>query len=127
MICGVAIADMAENIAPGWEEGVCTEIDLLEANNHAMQTAIHMQTGGEYGSGNCDANGCFARIGGPMAPPELMNAYGEGKKIDTRHPFDVHTSVDTSGAISIILKQDGRLVTSFDHKMAGAHSGSCLP
>ena len=44
------------------------ELDVLEANNWAMQTAIHTETGGSFGSGNCDRNGCFARVGGPMAP-----------------------------------------------------------
>ena len=43
--------DMAENVAPGWQGGMCTEVDILEANNHAMQTAIHTETGGSFGSG----------------------------------------------------------------------------
>eukprot|EP00966_Prymnesium_polylepis_P157523 3640482-Prymnesium_polylepis.2 len=43
-----------------------------------MQTAIHTQLGGTYGSGNCDRNGCFARVGGPQSPPELQDAYGPG-------------------------------------------------
>ena len=33
-----------------------------------MQSAIHTQTGGAYGSGKCDRNGCYARVGGPQAP-----------------------------------------------------------
>ncbi len=33
--------DMAENVRPGLGGGTCTELDLLEANNNAMQTAIH--------------------------------------------------------------------------------------
>jgi hypothetical protein len=32
--------------------GTCYEIDLLEANNNAMQSAIHTETGGAFGSGN---------------------------------------------------------------------------
>ena len=63
---------------PGYGGGTCTEIDLLEANSNAMQTAIHTETGGSYGSGNCDRNGCFARLGGPMAPSHLRDKYGKG-------------------------------------------------
>lgn len=33
--------DMAENVAAGFGGGTCYEIDLLEANNNAMQSAIH--------------------------------------------------------------------------------------
>ena len=65
--------DMAENVAPGYGGDTCYEIDILEANNHAMQTAIHTKTGGKYGSGQCDRNGCFARIGGPQSPSHLQN------------------------------------------------------
>ena len=67
--------DMAENVRPGFEEGMCTELDILEANNWAMQTAIHTELGGTYGSGNCDRNGCFARVGGPQSPAELQVSY----------------------------------------------------
>ena len=44
---------MAENVKPGLGGKLCIEVDLLEANNHAMQTAIHTELGGAYGSGNC--------------------------------------------------------------------------
>ena len=46
------------------------QVDLFEANNHAMQTALHTELGGSYGSGNCDRNGCFERTGGPRAEGE---------------------------------------------------------
>lgn len=48
---------MAENVHPGFGGGLCYEIDLLEANRNAMQTAIHTQLGGAIGSGQCDRNG----------------------------------------------------------------------
>ena len=51
--------DMAENVKPGYGGGTCYEIDLLEANNNAMQSAIHTEVGGAFGSGNCDRNGCY--------------------------------------------------------------------
>lgn len=98
---GSSYCDMAENVKPGLDDGLCTEIDVLEANNWAMQTAIHtklgtrapqltrflcgvielrgcafscdfscMHVGGTFGSGDCDRNGCFMRLG-PTALPEL--------------------------------------------------------
>lgn len=74
----------------GYGGGMCTEIDLLEANNHALQSAIHMKLGGSFGSGECDRNGCFSRIGGPMAPGWTQSLYGKGSRsIDTLKPFDV--------------------------------------
>ena len=32
---------------------------------------------GAYGSGNCDKNGCFARIGGPQSPRWAQKLYGK--------------------------------------------------
>ena len=119
--------DMAENVAPGWEGGMCTEVDILEANNHAMQTAIHTQTGGTYGSGNCDRNGCFARVGGPQSPSEMQNKYGKGKYIDSTRPFGVETRVDADGAMTIELQQGEKTVTSFDRHMAGNPQGHGVP
>ena len=58
---GPNYCDMAENVLPGYEEGTCTELDLLEANSGAMQTAIHTETGNAgFGSGVCDRNGWCA-------------------------------------------------------------------
>ena len=141
--------DMANNVAPGFNNEVCaltthslrieraerkrvswqmcTELDLLEANNYAMQTAIHTELGGTFGSGNCDENGCFARIGGPKSPEHLQKAFGPGggHDINTLHPFDVTTQVDASGAMTIKLKQGDSEVTSFDRYMAGAPRCVC--
>ena len=92
-----------------------------------MQTAIHTETGGKYGSGNCDKNGFFSRLGGPMSPPNTMSLYGKGKRIDTTKPFRVTTSLDYSGAMKIVLEQNGKSVTSFDHRMAGNPQGHGVP
>ena len=93
---------------------------MLEANNNAMQTAIHTQQGGQFGSRECDRNGCFARVGGPESPKPLQNSYGPNKYIDSLKPFDVESKVDAAGALTIQLQQDGKKVTSFDRRMAGA-------
>ena len=102
-------------------------MDLLEANSGAMQAAIHTETGGSYGSGNCDRNGCFARVGGPQAPFEKRDAFGVGKTIDTRRSFDVEATVDVEGALRIQLRQGANVVTSFDRSMAGNPAGSGIP
>ena len=120
--------DMAENVRPGFDGEMCTELDLLEANNHAMQAAIHTELGGSYGSGQCDRNGCFIRSGGPQAPPERQGLYGQGQTIDSSRPFEVITSVDGNGAMKVTLAQgDGQSVTSFDRYVAGNPQGSGVP
>jgi hypothetical protein len=123
--------DMAENIRPGVDDDTCYEVDLLEANAAAMQSAIHTETGGAYGSGNCDRNGCFSRVGGPNSPAEYADAYGPGKTIDSSRPFRVVASVDDAGALTTrLLQQTGtntRAVISFDRQMAGNPQGSGVP
>jgi hypothetical protein len=111
---------MGRNNQPGWGDDTCTELDIFEANNHAWQSAIHTETHGGYGSGNCDAAGCFSRVGGPRAPKDVMKIYGKGMNIDTDKPFDVKVSVDYGGAMKIMLQQNGESVTAFDHRKAGA-------
>ena len=119
--------DMAENVSPGLNDELCIEVDLLEANNRAMQTAIHTQLGGSYGSGNCDRNGCFARVGGPQSPSALQDSYGLARTIDTTKPFNVESVVDMQGALTITLVQEGRRVTSFSRTMAGNPQGGGVP
>ena len=85
-----------------------------------MQTAIHTETGNAgFGSGVCDRNGCFARVGGPQSPRSMQGHYGQGKTIDSMQPFRVTTHVDDAGAMSIMLGQNGNSITSFDRRIAG--------
>jgi len=124
---GSNYCDMAENVHPGLNGATCTEIDLFEANNWAMQTALHTELGGSYGSGNCDENGCFARVGGPNSPGDMHNLYGPGKKIDSFKPFRVHAKVDGEGELKIRLTQGSTSVTTFDKHLAGNPNGNGLP
>lgn len=119
--------DMAATIRAGWGGGTCTEIDTLEANAQSMQTAIHTHHGDRFGSGSCDRNGCFARIGGPTAPAALIGAYGQRDRIDSRRPFAVRQGLDATGALRTTLTQDGRSVTTFDSAMAGNPQGRGVP
>jgi len=124
---GSNYCDMAENVAPGLHDGTCYELDIFEANNNAMQSAVHTQFGGTYGSGNCDRNGCFMRTGGPQATPERQGLYGLGKYIDSSKPFTVKTKVGGDGALTITLSQDGKTAKSFTSDFAGNPQGRGVP
>lgn len=45
--------DMAEHVAPGLDDETCYEIDLLEANSNVIQSAVHTEHEGFFGSGQC--------------------------------------------------------------------------
>lgn len=121
-MCGVVRAQMIPQMSRRSPE-VSLTLRLLPTllARRAMQTAIHTQQGGSYGSGNCDRNGCFARTGGPNSPRDLQHSYGPNQRINSLKPFDVETRVDNGGSLTIQLHQDGKTVTTFDRQMAGAH------
>ena len=116
--------DMAENTRPGLNDEECIELDILEANNWAMQTAIHTEQDGSYGSHNCDRNGCFARTGGPASPAQRQHSYGPNQYINSLRPFDVEARVDNIGALTIDLHQGGKSVTTFNRQIAGKRAGT---
>lgn len=105
----------------------------VQANNNAMQSAIHTEHYGAYGSGKCDKNGCFSRVGGPQSPAELQASYGLAKyaSIDTHRPFEVAAAVDAEGALTVQFSQgEGakeRVITTFDRHMAGNPQGAGVP
>ena len=112
--------DMAENIHPGIGGDMCTELDFLEANSHAMQTAIHTELGNSFGSRRCDRNGCVYHV------PSW--AYGTSGQINSHHPFDVTASVDGgSGELRVKLEQGGHSADVFSKSMAGNPQGSGVP
>ena len=41
------------------------------------------------------------------------------QEINTNNPFQVEATVDDRGALTIMLEQSGKRVTSFDSRMAG--------
>ena len=76
--------DAAVSLIPGLNDETCTELDLVEGNQNALQSAIHTQTGtiSSFGSKQCDRYGCFARTD--------HESFGlRGSTIDTRRPFEV--------------------------------------
>jgi len=113
--------DAALSPIPGWLGATCTELDLLEANQNALQSALHTETGtGSYGSGRCDRDGCFARMDKAL--------YGRhGPIIDTKGAFEVRAQVGADGGMTVALSQAGRRTISFDKHMAGNPQGSGVP
>ena len=95
----------------------------------ALQSALHVEAGGAFGSGRCDRIGCFARTGGGNAPPERKEAFGPGKRIDTSFPFELRASADGkgTGGVTVRLYQEGKEVTVFDQSIAGNPQGSSVP
>jgi hypothetical protein len=120
--------DMVATHKPGLHGGLCTEIDLIEADERSLQSAIHTKVGSRIGHGECEQNGCLAKTGGPMAPANLRDKYGSGGTIDTRIPFEVEAAVDIQGALTVMLLQPGgSRVTVFDRVMAGNPQGHGVP
>jgi len=113
---------------PGW----CTEIDVFEANTHAIQATVHTQRG-EGGDRTCNQWGCgvnWGRYGHtrPAAQGGLSTAalYGPGASIDTRRPFMVTASFGNEGQMSVTLSQDGRSLPFFNRTSASNPStGDC--
>jgi hypothetical protein len=110
--------DAALSLIPGMHGEVCTEIDLLEANQNSLQSALHTEPGvGSFGSGRCDKDGCFARMDKTL--------YGRhGPIIDTSGAFEVRAHVRTGGELTVVLSQADRRTISFDKHMAGNPQGS---
>ena len=122
--------DMANNRNPGLHGEICTELDILEINNNAAQTAIHTEMGNNWGSGPCDQNGCASMIGGPHSPhstPQQKNLYGPRKMIDSNLPFDVTAEVDAFGEFKVSLKQNEKRVVVFDKHSGGNPPGKGVP
>ena len=52
----------------------CYEWDLIEANREALQSALHVEAGGAFGSGKCDRIGCFAYVPSGFQPASCRRA-----------------------------------------------------
>jgi len=90
----------------------CPEIDIMEANNHAFQSTPHKCDAptkeGHYS--NCDRGGCGKNT------KDIQGSYGPGPQytIDTRSPFEVHTSFHGSPGwfegMTTVLEQGSKKV-----------------
>ena len=73
----------------------CVELDLFEANSHAIQVTVHTQRG-IGGDGTCNQWGCTTNWGElPRTYNNRSTAelYGPGAEIDTDWPFRVTASM----------------------------------
>ena len=112
--------DAAARLVPGLGGEMCVELDVIEANAHALQSAVHTEIGGTMGSKRCDRFGCFARID--------HTSYGDdGSVIDTRSPFEVRAEVHADGEMKVTLEQGELKIVSFDKSKGGNPQGSGIP
>jgi hypothetical protein len=127
----LAIADCDIQSTPS-----CTELDLFEANSHAVQATVHTQRG-LGGDGTCNQWGCTVNWGNfPTANPAsggqpTSQLYGPGAAgIDSTQPYTVVASMRTHGELAIELVQAGARVPFFNASSAsnpgtGGCGGSC--
>ena len=121
---------MAHTLLPGIGGSVCTEIDVLEINNNAAQSAIHTETGGQYGSHRCDQNGCAAMLGGlsfTALDQGSARALRASKDIGSNLPFRVQAQVEADGELRVTLFQHGKDALVFDKRLGGNPQGSGVP
>ena len=94
--------------------GQCDEIDLLEANQHALHSAIHHTGEAAHGSADAGEEGLYNGYGGGRRQIPQGQYGPAGGTIDTRLPFRVHAFFGTdrrSGhltGIEVTLQQGDR-------------------
>ena len=102
----------------GFDGGVCTEMDIMEANVRGFHSALHTERGDDY-DGTCNQKGCVVNFGANDATPsglQTAHMYGlaAGARIDTRYPFTVTASFDEAGVWATTLSQNGTSVQHFN-------------
>jgi len=95
--------------------GCCTEMDLMEANRHALQITPHKCTSATSG---CDGDGCARNT------QSVSGGYGPGSnyKINTNNAFTVaitfHTTSGQLSSITSVISQGSNSITL-------THDSSC--
>ena len=109
----------------------CTELDLFEANEAAVQATVHTRRG-KGGDGTCNQWGCAVNWGNfPLASSgggRTADLFGRGARlgIDSRRPFGVAASLSAEGELVVRLSQDNRTLTLLDGASASNPVvGSC--
>jgi len=91
----------------------CTEVDLLEANSHALNAAIHTRQG-HGASGWCNSDGCAYNVGQAGG-----GRFGAGGLIDTRRPFTVRATFPAEGGLTVSLSQGESNLPTLDSSLHG--------
>jgi hypothetical protein len=110
----------------GFGGGICTEIDIVEANVKAFSTALHTEAG-DGQNGRCNSFGCYSKLG-PKGKGSNKEAYGVGNSIiDSSRPYEVQARFDNEGNMWTVLIQDGTTVPVYSPSRAGNPQGSGVP
>lgn len=109
----------------------CIELDLIEANNKALQSSIHTAPGGDIqADGTCNERGCLvnwgketrAITGAPDVPLYGPDWDKEGKvrnrAIDTAKKFQVAAHFSPAGNMSVTLHQGNNHLKFFNSSVA---------
>jgi hypothetical protein len=104
--------------------GVCTELDLMEANVKAYASTLHTQRGTGRSNGACDDDGCVVNWGNRSVtrlkvPAASLYGPHDASLIDTRRPFTVSASASADGALTTAISQDGIELGVFNSSSAG--------
>jgi hypothetical protein len=120
--------DLSYAFDPGFGGGVCTEFDLLEADNTAFSSNLHTRRG-EGHDGSCNSWGCNALLGPKAKYGSDRNSYGLGEhhSINTERPFGVSVAMDAAKGLRIQLTQGRASVIAFDRSKAGNPIGRGVP
>lgn len=101
--------------------GICTEVDLMEANVKAFQTTLHTQRGKAF-DGSCNDKGCTVNWGNESTTPSgvaTASLYGRHTgTIDTAKPFEVAATFGDDGAMRVVLSQAGISVEHYNNSAA---------
>jgi hypothetical protein len=116
--------DLSASTEPGFRGGLCTEVDLVEANSLAFSSNLHTRKGVGH-DGSCNEWGCVSLLGLSAKAASLKRGYGpggggDGHAIDSTMPFRVQLSLDLFGGLRIVLGQEYENVVAFDGRIAGA-------
>jgi len=98
----------------------CPEMDIMEANNQALQITPHSCSApqGRYYS-QCDGGGCAINI---VHQDPSSYGYGSNYEINTQYPFNVSTTFTTSGGQ---LSEITSVISQNSNYYKVVHDSSC--
>ena len=104
---GSRYCDLNHELVLGSGDGVCTEIDLVEANQVGFATTLHTEAG--FTPPTCDSDGCWVHLGPDGSTQYRRGAYGKNSAlINSSLPYEVITGFDADGNMWTYLEQPGK-------------------